>query len=66
MTMSHLLYMFYFKLYTKNKCDIDSLIPLNRIYGKNIRMSFRLHKCGQIVFRRGKMMTTEGVELPAT
>ena len=36
------------KLYAKNKHDIDSLIHLTRIYSNDIRMSFRLDKCGQI------------------
>ena len=52
------------KLYTKNECDIDSLIHLTRIYSNGIRMSFRLSKCGQMVSWRGRTIRTEGVELP--
>ena len=63
-TISHLLYMDDIKLYAKNERDIDSLIHLTRIYSNDIGMTFGLDKCGQMVCRRGKMITTEGVELP--
>ncbi len=50
------------KLYAKNEQDIDSLIHITRIYSNN--MSFGPEKCGQMVSKRGKMIRTEGVELP--
>ncbi|TWW65015.1 hypothetical protein D4764_22G0006620 [Takifugu flavidus] len=52
------------KLYAKNECDIDSLIHLTRIYSKGIGMSFGLDKCGPMVSRRGKVIATDGVDLP--
>ena len=52
------------KLYAKNERDIDSLLQLIGIHSNDIRMSFRLVKCRQMVSRKGRMITTEGVELP--
>lgn len=42
----------------------ESLIRLTRIYSNNFRMSFVPDKCGQMVSRTGKMIRTEGFELP--
>uniref|UniRef100_A0A8C4WGB1 Reverse transcriptase domain-containing protein n=1 Tax=Gopherus evgoodei TaxID=1825980 RepID=A0A8C4WGB1_9SAUR len=64
-TISHLLYMDDIKLYAKNERDIDSLIHLTRIYSEDIGMSFGLEKCGRMVVKRGKVVKTDGVELPA-
>ena len=64
-TISHLLYMDDIKLYAKNERDIDSLIHLTRIYSEDIGMSFGLEKCGQMIARRGKMIKTDRLELPA-
>ena len=63
-TISHLLYTDDIKLYIKNEHDINSQIPLTGIDSNDIRMSFRLDKCGQMVSWRGRMTRTEGVELP--
>ncbi|TWW67382.1 hypothetical protein D4764_02G0004230 [Takifugu flavidus] len=52
------------KLYAKNERDIDSLIHLTRFYSKDIGMSFGLDKCGRMICRRGKVIATDGVELP--
>ncbi len=62
--ISHLLYMDDIKLYARNERDIDSLIHTTRIYSNDIGMSFGLDKCGRMVSKRGKMIRTEGVELP--
>lgn len=52
------------KLYARSERDIDSLIHLTRIYSEDIRMSFRLNKCGQMVAKWGKVIQTKGLELP--
>ncbi len=52
------------KLYARNEQDIDSLIHITRIYGNDIGMSCGLERCGQMVSKRGKMVRTEGAELP--
>ena len=63
-TISHLLYMDDIKLYARNEREIDSLIHTTRIYSNDIGMSFGLDKCGRMVSKRGKMIRTEGVDLP--
>ena len=52
------------KLYANKESDIDFLIHLTRIYINDIRMPFRLDKCGQMVSWRRRMMRTKGAELP--
>ena len=52
------------KLYVKSERDIDtSLIHITRIYNADIDVSFRLDWFSQIS-KRGKVIITEGVELP--
>ncbi|WP_175564860.1 hypothetical protein, partial [Escherichia coli] len=63
-TISHLLYMDDIKLYARTERDIDSLIHTTRIYSNDIGMSFGLDKCGQMITKRGRVVRTEGVELP--
>ena len=64
-TISHLLYMDDIKLYTKNERDIDLLIHLTRIYSEDTGIHFRLEKWGGMITRRGKVIKTDGLELPA-
>lgn len=52
------------KLYSRSEQGIDSLIHLTRIYNEHITLSFILNKCGHVVTKRGKVMRTEGVDLP--
>lgn len=52
------------KLYAENELDIDSLIYLPRTYSKDTGMSFGLEKRGPVVSKKGKVIKTEGVELP--
>uniref|UniRef100_A0A7N8XHF5 Reverse transcriptase domain-containing protein n=1 Tax=Mastacembelus armatus TaxID=205130 RepID=A0A7N8XHF5_9TELE len=63
-TISHLLYMDDIKLYARTERDIDSLIHTTRIYSNDIGMSFGLDKCGRMITKRGRVVRTEGVELP--
>ena len=63
-TISHLLYMDDIKLYARSEQEIDSLIHTTRIYSDDIGMSFGLDKCGRMVSKRGKMIRTEGIDLP--
>ena len=44
---------------------IDWLVHLTQIYSEDIRMSFGLEKCGRMIARRGKVIKTDGLELPA-
>ena len=49
------------KLYAKNELNINSLIQITRIYITDIDIG--LDKYSRMMSKRGKMMTTEGVEL---
>ena len=62
--INHLFYMDDIKLYAKSERDIDSLIHLTRIFSSDIGMSFGLDKCGRLVVNRGKVKTTQGIQLP--
>lgn len=48
------------KLYARSEQDMDSLIHISRTYSNDVRMSFRLDKCGWKVSARGKMTGMEG------
>ncbi len=52
------------KLCARNEQDINTLIYNTRIYSNDTGMSFGLEKCGRMVSKRGKMISTEGFELP--
>lgn len=63
-TISHLLYMDDIKLYAKNEQEIHKLIHTIRIYSTDIGILFRLDKCGWMVSKTGRMIWSEGVDLP--
>ncbi len=52
------------KLCARNERDINSLIHLTRLYSNDIGMSFGPDKCGQMISKRGKVTSTEGIKLP--
>lgn len=58
--ISHHFYMEDIKLYVRNEQDISSLIQFIRTHIKYIGMSFGLNKCGRMVSKKGKVITTEG------
>lgn len=55
--ISHLLYIYVFKLYARGKRDIDSFIHMIRIYSKDSGVSFRLEKCSR---KQGMWQTESG------
>lgn len=56
--------MYNIKLFARNKQHIDSVIHINRIYSKDIRISFRLDKCSQTIPKRGRIIIAKGFKLP--
>ena len=62
--INHLMYMDDIKLFGKNKEQIDTLIQTVRIITEDIKMEFGIDKCGLIVMQRGKVIKTEGIQLP--
>ena len=62
--LNNLLFMDNLKLYPKSERELDSLIQTVRIFSDYVGMVFGLNKCAVLVLKRGKMVQTEGIELP--
>ena len=62
--INHLLFMDDLKLYGKDENQIDSLIQTVFVFSRDIGMEFGVRKCGVIILRRGKVVRSDGVELP--
>ena len=62
--VSHLLFMDDLKLYGTSEEMLDSLIQTVRIFSDDIGMQFGLEKCGILVLERGKVIKSDGIELP--
>ena len=62
--LNHLLFMDDLKLYAKSEKELNSLIQTVRIFFDDVGMVFGLEKCAVVVLKRGKMVRTEGIELP--
>ena len=62
--ISHLLFMDDLKLYAANEPMLDSLVQTVRIFSNDIRMEFGLDKCGVLVLKRGRVVRSDGIELP--
>ena len=52
------------KLYAKSERELDSLIQTVRIFSDDVGMVCGLDKSAVLVLKRGKMIQTEGIELP--
>ena len=61
--INHLLFIDDLKLYGNDERQIDSLINTIRVFSDDIRMVFRLKKCGVVVMKRGKVVKYDGVDL---
>ena len=64
MTINHLLFMDDLKLYGKTKNELDSLVQTVRIFSSDIGMEFGISKCAMVEMKKGKMVNSEGIELP--
>ena len=53
------------KLYGKNLKELDSLVETTRIYGKDIGMEFGISKCAILEIKRGKVVDSNGIDLPS-
>ena len=62
--VNHLLFMDDLKVYGTSEAMLDSLIQTVRIFSDDIGMEFGLDKCGILVLKRGKVIRSDGVELP--
>ena len=63
--INHLLFMDDLKLYGKGKRELDCLVQTVRKVSEDIGMTFGMEKCAIVVMSRGKMISTEGIELPS-
>ena len=52
------------KLYAKSEKELNSLIQTVRMFSDDAGMVFGVEKCAVLVLKRGKMVRTEGIELP--
>ena len=62
--LNHLLFMDDLKFYPKSERELNSLIQTVRIFSEDVGMVFGLDKSALLVLKRGKMVRTEGTELP--
>ena len=62
--VNHLLFMDDLKLYGKDKAQLKSLTQTVRIFSHNIGMQFGIEKCAVLVLKRGKLVESDGIQLP--
>ena len=51
-------------LYAKDIRQLDSLVQTVRIFSKDIGMGFGIQKCAMVELKRGKMIQSNGIDLP--
>ena len=52
------------KLFAINEDQIDNLVNTVRIFSEDIKMEFGLAKCGVLIMKRGKVVKSEGINMP--
>ena len=53
------------KLYGKSENEIKRLVSTAEVFSRDIGMEFGIKKCGVIIINRGKVKSTDGIELPS-
>ena len=46
------------------ECEVNGLVSTVQILSNDIRMEFGIKKCGVLLLKRGKVVSSEGVEMP--
>ena len=59
----HLLFGDNLKPYRNSKCEIKGLASTVEVFSQNIGMEFGIKKCDVIITNRGKVKSTDGIEL---
>ena len=54
----------YLKIFAKSKRELNGLISKVKILSNDIGMKFGIKKIGVLVLKRGKVVSSEGVEMP--
>ena len=62
--VNHLLFMDDLKLFGKSSKEIDSLIRTVFVFSQDIQIEFGVKKCGVVIIKRGKVVTSDGIQLP--
>ena len=52
------------KLYDKTMQELDSLLQTVTIFSSDIGMQIKISKCAMLEMKRGKVVESEGIELP--
>ena len=63
--INHLMFMGDLKLYGKSENEIKGLVSTVEVFSQDIGMEFGIKKCGVIIMNRGKVKSTDGIELPS-
>ena len=51
-------------IFAKSEREVNGLVPTVQILSNDIRMEFGIKKCDALVLKRGKAVSSEGVEIP--
>ena len=62
--INHLLFMDDLKLYSRSEKGLDSLVQTVRVFSEDIGMEFGIEKCAMLVMEKGKIVKSDGIELP--
>ena len=46
------------------ECEVNGLVSTVQILSNDIRMEFGIQKCGVLLLKRGKVVSSKGVEMP--
>ena len=63
-TTNHLLFMDDLTLYSKSERALDSHNQTVRTFSENTGMPFRIDKSAMVVMKKGKIVKSDGIELP--
>ena len=63
--LNHLLFMDDLKIYRKSEREIISLVCTVELFSTDVGMEFGTKKCGTLVLKRGKVVRSDGLELPS-
>ena len=62
--INNVLFMDDLKLYGKSENEIKELVSAVEVFSQDIGMEFGIKMCGVIIMNRGKVKSTDGIELP--
>ena len=62
--VKHLLFMDHMKLFGRSFVEIERLVSTVYLVSADMRMGFGIRKCGVLVLKKGKVVDSDGVQLP--